>query len=137
MKMVLILRKKLFEAIVRHSEEVFPVEACGILLGKTFDDKRVVKEICATKNVLNSESRYQVDPAEQLRVFGEADRKGLEIVGFYHSHPRWAPLFSDADKAEAHYRGYSYLVYSVRDKDAKSFIPRLDGIGEEEIELAP
>ena len=30
--------------------------------------------------------KYTIDPVDTLRIFGEADRVGVEVLAFYHSH---------------------------------------------------
>jgi proteasome lid subunit RPN8/RPN11 len=133
--MVLKLSKRNFEKIVRRAKEVFPLEACGILLGKTIGERKIVRRIVSTRNELGSESRYRIDPVEQLGTFELAENRKQDIIGFYHSHPHSSPLFSQIDESEAYYKGYSYLVYSVRDKTAKSYVPMEDHVEEEEIEI--
>jgi proteasome lid subunit RPN8/RPN11 len=135
--MVLLLSRCDFEVIVRHSEETYPAEACGILMGNASGNKKTVKRVCRTRNILNSESRYQIDPAEQLKAFEESEKKDQQVLGFYHSHPNWPALFSEIDRAQAYYPGYSYLVYSVKDKDLKSYVPKNDGIREEKVKITP
>jgi proteasome lid subunit RPN8/RPN11 len=51
--------------------------------------------------------RYQVDPAEQIKAFDEADRKDKQVLGFYHSHPNSPAFFSEIDRAQAYYPGFS------------------------------
>ena len=38
---------------------------------------------------------------------------GLEIAGFYHSHPDHGPHWSAKDLAEAHWIGCSYVITAV------------------------
>jgi proteasome lid subunit RPN8/RPN11 len=38
---------------------------------------------------------------------------GLDIVGFYHSHPDHPARWSATDLAEAHWTGCSYVITSV------------------------
>src|SRR5437588_564309 len=73
--------------------------------------------------------RYALDPLEQLQVQKDADARGLEIIGFAHSHPDHPPVPSRFD-AEHGWTFYSYLVASVqkgRLREARSW--RLDGGG--------
>jgi proteasome lid subunit RPN8/RPN11 len=43
----------------------------------------------------------------------EARGRGLEVAGFYHSHPDHAASWSLSDLAEAHWLGLSYLITAV------------------------
>ena len=135
--MVLLLRMSDFNVIVRHSEETYPAEACGILLGKASGRKKTVKSVRRTKNILNSESRYQIDPAEQLKAFEESEKDDQQVLGFYHSHPNWPARFSEIDRTQAYYPGYSYLIYSVKDRDLRSYVLKKDGVREEKVRITP
>lgn len=112
--MVLSLPKEKFEEIVRHCLEEYPYEACGILVGKIRKERKIVKKNFPAKN-LNQEraqDRYELDPAD-FKVADEASRRqGLEIVGFYHSHPDHPAQASKTDTERA-WEGYSYLIVSV------------------------
>jgi proteasome lid subunit RPN8/RPN11 len=43
----------------------------------------------------------------------DAREDGLEILGFYHSHPDHPARWSQTDLAEAHWFGCSYVITSV------------------------
>jgi proteasome lid subunit RPN8/RPN11 len=43
----------------------------------------------------------------------DARDRGLEIIGFYHSHPDHPAEWSPTDLAEAHWIGCSYVITSV------------------------
>jgi len=109
------------ERISRHSKESYPVEACGILIGTVTGDVRTVEEALPAKNRLSSESLYEVDPESLFHAFTYAEKNGLEVLGFYHSHPFWSAEASEIDRARANYPGLSYLIYSIPNKETKSF----------------
>src|SRR5690349_25040710 len=103
--MTLIIDKENFSAIRRHGSADYPNECCGILLGKANDARKEVSEAVALKNlrldaaraqeVLPLESpgresernRFLIEPLEQLRVEKGARARGLDVLGYYHSHP--------------------------------------------------
>lgn len=123
--MTLILEKKILEEIMRHAEETYPHEACGIMAGRREEeDRRLVLKIYKTTNVLHSPSAYSIDPEEQYAFFLKAEGEGLEVVGFYHSHPYWASTPSASDRAQAYYPDHSYSIYSNLDKTFKSYVLR-------------
>jgi proteasome lid subunit RPN8/RPN11 len=106
-----------WNAIRSHGEETYPHECCGVLLG-TIDidgDERVVKTVIRTGNTrLDSlHNRYNIDPKELIAAQKQARQAGLDIVGFYHSHPDHQPRWSQTDLAEAHWIGCSYVITSV------------------------
>jgi len=132
---LLVIPRRLLDQVVLHSKETFPLEACGLLAGRTEGMRREVQALRTAKNALNSPSRYQLDPEEQLRLFLEIEGEGREVVGVYHSHPYWSADPSEVDRAMAHYREFSYLIYSVPKDEFKSFSYLGGQLGLEEISI--
>jgi proteasome lid subunit RPN8/RPN11 len=114
---VLKLSQSDWHALRAHGEETYPHECCGILLGTMDIDKneRVVKSVIRAGNTrLDSlHNRYNIDPKELIAAQKQARVAGLDIVGFYHSHPDHPPRWSPTDLAEAHWIGCSYVITSV------------------------
>lgn len=110
-----------FESLRRHGEETYPHECCGVLLGRTENDTRTVMAVVRAGNtrVDSLHNRYHIDPKELVRIMREAREKGLDIVGFYHSHPDHPARWSPTDFAEAHWIGCSYVITSVEKGAAK------------------
>jgi proteasome lid subunit RPN8/RPN11 len=143
---MLILRKDVLDALRRDGEERYPEEACGILLGGRSEEGREAREAvrCANVSAASRRERYELDPREILRVQREARARGLEIVGFYHSHPDHAARPSATDLADACWPGHSYAITRVasgRAEETASFVLRGDPAGdktfdEEEIRAA-
>lgn len=59
------------------------------------------------------ENRFDFDPKEHLAVQRRARERGLEVVGFYHSHPDHPARPSQYDLDHAAWPGYSYVIVSV------------------------
>jgi len=99
----------------RHGEETYPHECCGILLGTADGDVRTVRATlrCNNTRTDSPENRYNIDPRELVRAQREAHERGLDIVGFYHSHPDHPARWSPTDFEEAHWIGCSYVITSV------------------------
>ncbi len=57
--------------------------------------------------------RYSLDPHDLLKVFELAEETGLDICGFYHSHPDHPALPSSYDREMA-WNGYMYLILEIR-----------------------
>ena len=104
-----------YQQMRRHGEETYPYECCGILLGIYTGDARVVLSIvrCTNTSANSSHNRYSIDSREVIRAQRNARDCGLEIVGFYHSHPDHPPQWSPTDLQEAHWIGCSYVITSV------------------------
>ncbi len=104
-----------YDEIRRHGEETYPHECCGILLGTADGTVRTVLTAirCSNTRTDSPHNRYHIDPRELLRAQREAHERGIDIVGFYHSHPDHPPRWSQTDFNEAHWIGCSYVITSV------------------------
>ena len=104
------------QRIAEKARQSYPHECCGILLGKTTPDgKFEVMEIRALPNRIQGEGRrthFEADPLFLYQVEREIEGSGLEIVGFYHSHPDYEAVPSRED-AENMVPGLVYVIISV------------------------
>jgi len=117
------------EAIRAHGAEGYPNEICGIMLGPR--DDSTVTEVKRARNIIveRSRDRYEIDPRDHIRIEREADAAGLNIVGYYHSHPDHPAQASRFDTERA-WAGYVYVIVSVREGnpvDANAFVANDDG----------
>src|SRR5260370_39504076 len=109
----LIIPSSVMDRMREHLETGYPNEACGALSGKVDALDHEGIEFRGMRNIITDRpwDRYALDPLEQLRVQKDAEARGLEIVGFAHSHPDHPPIPSRFD-AEHAWSFYSYLVAS-------------------------
>ncbi len=112
---LIILTKPVYEAIRSHGDETYPHECCGALLGVPTPDGWKVVDFARAGNTRtdSAHNRYHIAPIELVRIQRSAREKGLEIAGFYHSHPDHPAEWSATDFAEAHWLGCSYVITSV------------------------
>jgi|SRR6185312_4241713 len=105
-------------AIREHGERDYPLECCGLLLGRRGEEDGVrrVEAVRAMRNAHpdSPQNRYELDPAEHVRAQREARERGWEIVGYYHTHPDHPAQPSRTDLELASWPGYSYMIVSVR-----------------------
>lgn len=133
--MALKIRRGDLEAILRHARESHPFEACGLLLGRRVGSDGIVEEARPAKNLMKSPFEYRIDPEDLLRAFEEAERRGLEIIGSYHSHPFCEPLWSQLDEERSEFWvGYSFLIVSPSGRIA-SYIKGERGARKEGVEI--
>ena len=109
------ISRAVYDTIRAHGEETYPHECCGALLGRaTGNGWRIAASARAGNARTDSaHNRYQIAPAELVKIEREARRQGLEIAGFYHSHPDHPAQWSPTDFAEAHWLGCSYVITAV------------------------
>jgi proteasome lid subunit RPN8/RPN11 len=95
-------------------ERAYPEEACGILLGRREEFDDIVVRVRACGNTAPEPGRrYSIAPQELIAAERQAREEGLEILGFYHSHPDHPAAPSATDLREAHWTGYVYLICGV------------------------
>jgi proteasome lid subunit RPN8/RPN11 len=104
-----------YAALRAHGEETYPHECCGVLLGHSAPDGNRVRQIVRAGNTRTDRAhdRYNIAPEELIRIQRQARTLGLDIVGFYHSHPDCPAQWSQTDFAEAHWVGCSYVITRV------------------------
>ncbi len=104
-----------FDAIRQHGEETYPHECCGVLLGHVDGSVKTVAEGVPAENARTdaAHNRYEIAPWQLIRIQQQARNRGLDVVGFYHSHPDHPAEWSKTDLEEAHWIGCSYVITSV------------------------
>jgi proteasome lid subunit RPN8/RPN11 len=121
------IRRPAFEAIQAHGSEGYPDEICGLMLG----NDHVVTDVRRARNIIveRSRDRYEIDPLDQIRIQREADAAGLDVIGYYHSHPDHPAQASRFDTERA-WAGYVYVIVSIekgKPVDANAFVADTDG----------
>jgi proteasome lid subunit RPN8/RPN11 len=130
--------RAVYDAIRAHGEETYPYECCGALLGNQVPGAIVAAVRAGNTRTDSAHNRYQIAPAELVKIERDARRDGLSIAGFYHSHPDHPAQWSQTDFAEAHWLGCSYVITSVargKAADTNSFL--LAGTTEEDKRFEP
>ena len=114
------LTRAVYEAIRAHGEETYPHECCGALVGKSTPEGWQVTGAVRAGNTRtdSAHNRYNIAPLELVKIEREARRQGLDIAGFYHSHPDHPAQWSTTDFAEAHWIGCSYVITEVAQGEA-------------------
>ncbi|MFQ5572255.1 MAG: M67 family metallopeptidase [Rhodothermales bacterium] len=105
------------DAIREHGRATYPEECCGFLLGRLTAEGNEVIEAWFAENrqPQNRMRRYTITPRDYHDADHAARRQGLDIVGFYHSHPDHPAHPSEIDLAEATFPGYTYVIVSIQD----------------------
>jgi proteasome lid subunit RPN8/RPN11 len=133
--MAIQLKNKQLDGIRSHGAREYPNECCGMLLGRADGSAKEVTEVVPLRNLRHDSSRAQellpledpgreseknrflIDPLEQLRVEREARERGLDVLGYYHSHPDHPARPSNYDRDHA-WPWYSYLIVSIERGEA-------------------
>ncbi len=105
-----VLTKAVDTAIRAHGRQTFPHECCGAMLGRD----GVVLEACALANTTEEgpRRRFLVRPDDYRGAERRAREAGLDLLGFYHSHPDHPARPSQYDLDHA-WPSLSYVIVSV------------------------
>ena len=109
------ISKEDYAAMRQHCESAYPHEACGVLLGRLNEGVRVVGRTigCANAHPDSTKHQYYIAPQELISAQKKGREAGLDVVGFYHSHPDHPARWSNTDLEEAHWFACSYVITSV------------------------
>jgi proteasome lid subunit RPN8/RPN11 len=117
---------ELADKIREHGIETYPYECCGALLGTDYDGlanepnreyRMVSREVRSLFPLVNRRddsprNRFAVTADDVREAEKAAGAQGLEVIGWYHSHPDHPARPSDFDRDHA-WPWYSYIIVSV------------------------
>ncbi len=105
----------------------YPEEGCGLLLGQA--DRFLVTDFLQLENTASPDragKHFVLDPLKVYEAEREAEKKGLDILGFYHSHPDHEAALSEEDRRYM-IPGMFYMILSIvkgRCRDIRVFEKR-------------
>jgi proteasome lid subunit RPN8/RPN11 len=108
------LRRAHVEIMLVEARAGYPFEVCGVLLGQGAAVHTVVP--VPNREVESPRVRYHIAPEDLIRIQREGREVGLEIVGYYHSHPDHPARPSDTDRefaAEGLSDGVIHVVVGI------------------------
>jgi proteasome lid subunit RPN8/RPN11 len=116
----------LAEKIREHGAETYPHECCGALLGRdsslvagtNYDAQAASREILSLFPLINRRddsprNRFSLTADDVRDAEKAASAQGLEVVGWYHSHPDHPARPSEYDRDHA-WPWYSYIIVRVQ-----------------------
>lgn len=108
------LSKDVLRDMLKDAEMRYPEECCGIIFGR-INDSKTAEYAEAVNNAYDKAEKYhrfEITPEIMLKAELTARKKGLDIIGFYHSHPDCEAFPSEFDRTHA-FPVYSYIIISV------------------------
>jgi proteasome lid subunit RPN8/RPN11 len=132
------IEKEAWEAMLAHARQAYPKECCGIMLGFDGDPRHVRLAIpCSNAYEGEQKDRFLIDARDQMLADRRARELGMDVLGFFHSHPDCDAYFSATDLKYS-WPWYSNVVMSIQNGDfhhARSFIANTEQTGNQEEEL--
>lgn len=117
----IILTKKQKDALIEHAKKGMPAESCALLFGRDESGTCTVLELFLAKNVEDSPVRFTISGEDLLRGYQEAERKNLEVVGIFHSHPNSDAVPSATDRKFMEVNPYVWVI-SGSDFEFRAYI---------------
>jgi proteasome lid subunit RPN8/RPN11 len=111
----LVISPRHLQTLGRHAAASYPDECCGVLIGRALEEATVVERVLSVGNERQDSrhNRYLISPETVLAAQKEARALGLDVVGYYHSHPDHPARPSEFDREHA-WPWVSYLIVSVQ-----------------------
>ena len=95
-------------------------------LGARIDEAIPARNMAGLADGSDPATRYLLDPRDHIAARREARRRGLTVVGFYHSHPASPAWPSPTDIAEAAYGDALQLIVSLAQEEADVRVFRIE-----------
>lgn len=110
----LVIMERHLQTASRHAQMSYPEECCGVLIGRTAEGSTHVERVLSVGNERQDSrhNRYLISPETVLAAHKEARALGLDVVGYYHSHPDHPARPSEYDREHA-WPFYSYVIVAV------------------------
>lgn len=113
----IVINAELAEQIRAHGVATYPHECCGALLGRDASSTST-REVQALFPLVNRRddsprNRFSVSAEDVILADKKARERGLDVIGWYHSHPDHPARPSQYDRDHA-WPWYSYVIVSVQ-----------------------
>jgi proteasome lid subunit RPN8/RPN11 len=119
-----------WDVMVSHARSTYPNECCGAMIGSIDGSDKLVRVAVAIENAFEGAqaARYELRQQDLLAADAEARKRGMDLIGIFHSHPDCDAYFSRTD-LENSCPWYSFVVLSIKKGEfdhANSFLPDPD-----------
>lgn len=130
--------KDIYDAMIAHAQEGFPLEVCGYLGGVKENGEICVRKHYRLTNTDKSNEHFTMDPKEQFDAFKDAKANNLSLLVCYHSHPESPARPSEEDIRLAYDPNINYTILSLQERNApvmKAFWIKNGQVSHEEIKI--
>ncbi len=99
--------------IAEEARKAYPNECCGLIEGTRDAATASAADIHPTRNLAETPDRFEIDPAEHIKLLRVARENGRTIIGCYHSHPNGKGEPSQADLKSAADEDFLWLIAAI------------------------
>jgi proteasome lid subunit RPN8/RPN11 len=102
-----------WHSLIAHLHSALPAEGCGLLAAPDTEvGDLAITHMFPGRNILDSPTRFRMDPAEVISAFRYMRENDLRLAAIFHSHPTSPPILSATDLREAHYPNAAIVIVS-------------------------
>jgi desampylase len=109
----IVLSSSLRDRLLDEGRSAFPRECCGLLVGVLEETVAHIVAIHPARNIATEPDRFEIDPADHIRLLRELRGTGRDIIGCYHSHPNGRAEPSPRDRDGAFGDGFLWLIVAL------------------------
>lgn len=114
------LSSQQIELLEKLALDSLPSESCAFLLGSG-NNTITVSEILPMKNADNSRVSFSIPPDEIFAAYQLAEKKGLDVIGIFHSHPS-TPSPSGTDQRFMEINPVVWVIFSTIENNFGAWI---------------
>ncbi|OLC35493.1 MAG: peptidase [Thaumarchaeota archaeon 13_1_40CM_4_38_7] len=118
----IVLSKNHIDILTRHAQECAPNESCAILFGRIEGKRVIIREIFLTKNTENSPVTFTISNQELIQAYSEAEKRKLDVIGIFHSHPHSAAYPSATDKKYMESNPVPWIIFSNVENKFEAYV---------------
>lgn len=118
--MILTHRHK--QILYDHTRAHYPNESCALLIGNVQNNCYIVNTIHLTQNQDFSTTKFSISSDDLIKCYSFADRKNLEVIGIFHSHPHSPSYPSKTDLKFMELNPISWIIFSHPQNNFKAFL---------------
>ncbi|MFQ6025283.1 MAG: Mov34/MPN/PAD-1 family protein [Nitrosopumilaceae archaeon] len=110
------------KTLIKHAKNSSPYESCALLFGKIEDDSFNVMDVFLTKNIEDSPINFSISNDELIKGYQEAEKRKLDVVAIFHSHPDSDAYPSPTDKKFMETNPVPWIIFSNKGEELKAYI---------------
>lgn len=122
MQQAILISKIHIYILSKHAKEALPNESCAILFGKTEKDNFRVKDLFLTMNIENSPVNFTISNDELIKGYQEAEKRNLDVVGIFHSHPESEAYPSATDQKFMEINPVPWVIFSNQNEQFRAYV---------------
>lgn len=122
MQKTIILTQDQKQILIEHAKKSAPAESCALLFGHEESGTSTVNEVFLTQNMENSPVNFTISNDELLSGYKEAEKKGLDVIGIFHSHPHSKAMPSSTDKEFMTINPVVWMIFSNKENQLNAFV---------------